>query len=210
MIVARGGRIAGVEVADGKPQRFALRGGNVFEFTADGKEIPLDLPDVFTPLDDRIVPRGFQSTRAQHRQVKGIVLRDGKLYTLIVSDDDLPFKPAREPRTVLVATRMSGGVPRVNRDETVTLFGKNFKPSAPVRVSVTNGFRELQTMSGTANAKGEFKMSIVASGIPGKRTVSITQQDGKRLTASANDFYVAGADAAKTDSVTTFKSRPKR
>jgi hypothetical protein len=192
IILAYEGAFGGAEVGqDGLVRRIALLRGNAFEFTRQGEEVPLSIPNVRpTELDAGQVPGIFRQLADRHQEVRALIVRESKLVAVAVGTSSLKtLKPTRVP-----SVRLAPGASQRETGARVALYCWGWRPFTSVQVEVRADGPTSQRAEHVTDAKGTLRMELVFNGPPGLRSVVVVQKDGKRTLAVATEYFVQFED----------------
>jgi hypothetical protein len=199
MIAAIGGTIAAAEVDGRRLRRVALRAGNLSSFSPEGRETPLEFPNVTVEeLEPERVPAIFTELERRGELLRGLVVRGGELVALVASSRELAYRPARVPRIRIRAASAVDGVAATSGSERARVLGAEFAAGFPVTLEIRKDGRLEAALKALPDERGGLSTELPPLIGAGARIVIATQQQAVRRVRTAAPLFVLSGDTDHT------------
>jgi hypothetical protein len=186
-IVVANGAITDIELKENKILRISISGGSIHQFDANKKEVPLQIPNMYSPVGSTVSPQ-LKAMLTDKAPIRGLVIEGQTLKGIIVSQAQLPFQPTRIPY-IRVLTSQARGIPATEPGGKITVLGEGFAPSAHRENPLQVRFAEQIVAKGVIVGKdGTFRVQFEAKQMPGDYPIVVEQKEGKRT--SEERMYV--------------------
>ncbi len=195
-VIVTNGAITDLKLKDSKILQISMSGGSVHQFDANKKEVPLQIPNAYSPVGTTISSQ-LQALSKEKLPIRGLVIEGHTLKGIIASQAQLPFQPARIP-SIHVLTTQARGIPATEPGGKVTVLGEGFAPSVHGENPVQILFAEKVVAKGVPVAKdGTLRAEFEAAEIPGDYPLVVEQREGKRTSLERMYVKVMTGDRAK-------------
>jgi hypothetical protein len=184
-VVVRDGWITALRTSGDSVTEIAISGGSIAQLDANGREVPLAIPNVYLPGEGRRLGIAAIDRQARPpRRVRALVLEGASLRGAVLAADPLPLAPARVPTVTIESATEVAGLPVVRSGERVRVTGRGFlptpNPGSPVTLRVGDS---VVVRDVPVRADGTFTAEVVLRGVAGADVEVVAEQrDGARLT----------------------------
>jgi hypothetical protein len=186
-LIVTNGAITDVKLKGSEILQLSVSGGSVHQFDVNKKEVPLQIPNVYSPVGATVSPQ-FQALFKENTPIRGLVIEDRKLKGIIGSQPQLPFEPARIPY-IRILSSQARGIPATEPGGTLTVLGEGFAPSARGENPLQLRFGEQIVATNVVVAMdGTFKVQVKAKHMPGDYPIVAEQKE--RTRTSIETAYV--------------------
>lgn len=184
-VVVRDGWITALRTSGDSLREIAISGGSVAQVDAEGREVPLAVPNVYLPGDGRVGIAALDRLARPPVRIRAIVLDGVSLRAAILAGDALAIAPPRAPALTVRSATSVAGLPVVRAGERVQVTGRDFfptpAPGSPVTLLVDG---RVVARDVPVRADGLFVAEVVLQGLPGNDVEIVAEQrDGNRLTS---------------------------
>jgi photosystem II stability/assembly factor-like uncharacterized protein len=197
-VIVTNGAITDVKLEDSKILQISLSGGSIHQYDANKKEVPFQIPNVYSPVGGTVSPH-LQAILKERTPIRGLIIEGRMLKGIIASQAQLPFQPARIPYIRVLASQ-ARGIPATEPGGKVTVLGEGFAPSAhgqnPLRILLAD---QIVASDVAVAQDGTFQAQIEVNQRPGDYLIVVEQKEGKRISLERTYVKVITQDRPRNN-----------